>query len=47
VMMMLIVSSREIMGRFRARSWLIALGWLGTALMALAVLALLGSSLIG
>ncbi|MHC4046554.1 NRAMP family divalent metal transporter [Bradyrhizobium sp. 23AC] len=46
-MMMLIVSSRAIMGRFRARSWLIALGWLGTALMALAVLALLGSSVIG
>lgn len=46
-MMMLIVSSRTIMGRFRARSWLIALGWLGTALMALAVLALLGSSIVG
>ncbi|UPK25209.1 NRAMP family divalent metal transporter [Bradyrhizobium sp. 195] len=46
-MMMLIVSSRAIMGRFRARSWLIALGWLGTALMALAVLALLGSSMMG
>ncbi|MBH5400881.1 divalent metal cation transporter [Bradyrhizobium sp. CNPSo 4010] len=46
-MMMLIVSNRTIMGRFRARSWLIALGWLGTALMALAVLALLGSSVIG
>ena len=46
-MMMLIVSSRAIMGRFRARSWLIALGWLGTALMALAVLALLGSSAVG
>ncbi|MCK1683845.1 divalent metal cation transporter [Bradyrhizobium sp. 147] len=46
-MMMLIVSSRAIMGHFRARSWLIALGWLGTALMGLAVLALLGSSVIG
>ncbi|MBR0973218.1 MULTISPECIES: NRAMP family divalent metal transporter [Bradyrhizobium] len=46
-MMMLIVSSKAIMGRFRARSWLIALGWLGTALMALAVLALLASSAIG
>ncbi|WP_354226145.1 divalent metal cation transporter [Bradyrhizobium sp. F1.4.3] len=42
-MMMLIVSSEAIMGPFKARSWLIALGWLGTALMALAVLALLGS----
>ncbi|WP_249160856.1 NRAMP family divalent metal transporter [Bradyrhizobium manausense] len=46
-MMMLIVSNGTIMGRFRARSWLVALGWLGTALMALAVLALLGSSVIG
>lgn len=46
-MMMLIVSSRAIMGRFRARTWLVALGWLGTALMALAVLALLGSSVVG
>jgi len=46
-MMMLIVSNGTIMGRFKARSWLVALGWLGTALMALAVLALLGSSAIG
>ncbi|KYG98433.1 divalent metal cation transporter [Bradyrhizobium sp. DOA1] len=46
-MMMVIVSSSAIMGRFRARSWLVALGWLGTAVMALAVLALLGSSVIG
>lgn len=46
-MMMLIVSSEAIMRRFRARSWLVALGWLGTALMALAVLALLGSTLVG
>jgi NRAMP (natural resistance-associated macrophage protein)-like metal ion transporter len=43
-MMMLIVSNAKIMGRFKARSQLITLGWLGTALMALAVLALLGSS---
>ena len=46
-MMMLIVSNKTIMGRFKARSWLIVLGWLGTALMALAVLALLGSFVIG
>jgi Mn2+/Fe2+ NRAMP family transporter len=46
-MMMLIVSSASIMGRFKARSWLVTLGWLGTALMALAVLALLGASAIG
>jgi Mn2+/Fe2+ NRAMP family transporter len=44
---MLIVSNGAIMGRFKARSWLITLGWLGTALMALAVLALLGSSAMG
>jgi Mn2+/Fe2+ NRAMP family transporter len=47
VMMMLIVSSAALMGRFKARSWLVALGWLGTALMALAVLAMLGASVIG
>ncbi|MGY8666477.1 divalent metal cation transporter [Bradyrhizobium sp. UFLA05-109] len=46
VMMMLIVSNAGVMGAFRARTWLIALGWLGTALMALAVVALLGSSLV-
>lgn len=46
-MMMVIVSSPKLMGRFRARSWLRALGWLGTALMALAVLALFGSFAIG
>jgi NRAMP (natural resistance-associated macrophage protein)-like metal ion transporter len=47
VMMMVIVSNTRLMGRFRARSWLIGLGWIGTATMALAVLAMLGSSLIG
>ena len=46
-MMMLIVSNRAIMGRFRGRTWLIWLGWGGTALMALAVLAMFGSSLLG
>lgn len=46
-MMMAIVSNGQIMGRFRARTWLIALGWLGTAVMALAVLALLGASAVG
>ncbi len=45
-MMMVIVSSRTIMGRFKARPWLVALGWLGTTIMAPAVLALLGSSAI-
>ena len=45
VAMMLIVSSKKIMQRFRARPWLIALGWLGTAVMAIAVLALLWTSI--
>src|SRR5450432_2294544 len=45
-MMMVIVSNGRLMGRFRARSWLIALGWIGTAIMAIAVIALLWSSLV-
>ena len=45
VAMMLIVSSTKIMQRFRAKPWLIMLGWLGTAVMAIAVLALLWTSL--
>jgi hypothetical protein len=35
------------MGRFKAKSWLIALGWIGTALMAVAVIALLWAFLAG
>jgi NRAMP (natural resistance-associated macrophage protein)-like metal ion transporter len=46
-MMMVIVSNSRLMGRFRAKPWLIALGWIGTGLMALAVMALLGSFLVG
>ena len=46
-MMMLVVSNDRLMGRFKARPWLTALGWLGTALMALAVAALIGSYLVG
>src|SRR6266853_1203436 len=46
-MMMVIVANSRLMGRFRARPWLIALGWVGTGLMALAVIALVGSSLVG
>jgi NRAMP (natural resistance-associated macrophage protein)-like metal ion transporter len=42
-MMMAIVSNKRLMGRFRASSWLVALGWLGTALMAVAVIALFWS----
>jgi NRAMP (natural resistance-associated macrophage protein)-like metal ion transporter len=44
-MMMVIVANSRLMGRFRARPWLIGLGWVGTGLMALAVIALLWSSL--
>src|SRR6185312_1193415 len=43
-MMMAIVSNERLMGRFKARSWLVALGWMGTAVMAVAVVALLWSS---
>jgi Mn2+/Fe2+ NRAMP family transporter len=46
-MMMLVVTNAKLMGRFRAKPWLIALGWIGTALMGLAVSALIGSSLFG
>jgi NRAMP (natural resistance-associated macrophage protein)-like metal ion transporter len=45
VAMMLIVSNAKIMQRFRARPWLIVFGWLGTAVMAVAVLALLWTSI--
>jgi NRAMP (natural resistance-associated macrophage protein)-like metal ion transporter len=46
-MMMVIVANARLMGRFRGKSWLIALGWIGTGLMALAVIALIGSSMTG
>ncbi len=46
-MMMVIVSNEKLMGRFKARPWLVALGWVGTAIMAVAVIALLWSSLAG
>ncbi len=44
-MMMVIVASPKLMGRFKARSWLVALGWLGTAIMGVAVVALFWSTL--
>jgi NRAMP (natural resistance-associated macrophage protein)-like metal ion transporter len=46
-MMMVIVANEKLMGRFKAKSWLIWFGWIGTAVMALAVIALLGSSIAG
>jgi NRAMP (natural resistance-associated macrophage protein)-like metal ion transporter len=46
-MMMVIVANPKLMGRFKARTWLVALGWLGTALMGVAVIALFWSTLAG
>jgi NRAMP (natural resistance-associated macrophage protein)-like metal ion transporter len=43
-MMMAIVSNKNLMGRFRAKAWLVILGWLGTGLMAIAVIAMFWSS---
>jgi NRAMP (natural resistance-associated macrophage protein)-like metal ion transporter len=44
-MMMVIVSNAQTMGRFKARTWLVVLGWIGTALMGVAVIALFWSFL--
>jgi NRAMP (natural resistance-associated macrophage protein)-like metal ion transporter len=44
-MMMVIVANPKLMGRFKARIWLVALGWLGTAMMSVAVIALFWSTL--
>ena len=46
-MMMVIVTNEGLMGRFKASRRLTRLGWIGTALMAVAVIALFGSFLIG
>jgi NRAMP (natural resistance-associated macrophage protein)-like metal ion transporter len=46
-MMMVIVANPKLMGRFKARTWLVALGWLGTAIMGVAVIALFWSTLAG
>jgi Mn2+/Fe2+ NRAMP family transporter len=45
--MMVIVANTEAMGRFRAKSKLIVAGWAATALMGMAVLAMIGSSILG
>jgi hypothetical protein len=42
--MMVVVTRLSVMGRFSARSVLTFVGWAGTALMAMAVVALLWSS---
>ena len=46
-MMMVIVSSSKLLGRFRARRWLVAMGWFGTTIMAVAVIALFWSFVAG
>jgi hypothetical protein len=45
VAMMLTISNGDLMGRFKARPWLLGFGWGGTGLMAAAVAALIWSSL--
>ena len=44
-MMMLVVTNPSAMGRFTARPWLAVAGWVGTALMALTVIAMFASML--
>jgi len=39
-MMMVIASSEKRTGRFKAKAWLVAIGWFGTAMVAVAVIAL-------
>jgi len=46
-MMMALVTSSSVMGRFRARRWLAWIGWAATALMGLVVVALVLSFLMG
>lgn len=45
VVMMLIAARQDIMGRFPVRGWLRGLGWTATAVMGLAVVAMLATSL--
>src|SRR6202171_1748810 len=45
--MMIVISKTNLMGRFKGKPWLLGFGWGGTGLMALAVIALIGSSLAG
>ena len=42
--MMVIVTNRKIMGKYRAGASLMALGWVGTAVMAAAVVAMIWTS---
>ena len=45
-MMMVLVTSRTVMGRFHARPWLAIVGWAGTGLMGMTVIGLVASFLI-
>lgn len=45
IVMMVIISKVDLMGRFKGKQWLLGFGWGGTALMAIAVIALVWSSL--
>lgn len=45
VVMMIVISKIDLMGRFKAKSWLLGFGWGGTVLMAIAIIALVWSSL--
>jgi NRAMP (natural resistance-associated macrophage protein)-like metal ion transporter len=44
VVMMVVISKTSLMGRFKAKPWLLGFGWGGTVLMALAVMALVWSA---
>jgi NRAMP (natural resistance-associated macrophage protein)-like metal ion transporter len=46
-MMMMLITSTSVMGRFRAHRWLAWVGWTATALMGLVVTAMLIAALIG
>jgi Mn2+/Fe2+ NRAMP family transporter len=45
--MMALITSSSVMGRFRARRWLSWVGWAATGLMGLVVVALILSFLVG
>ena len=46
-MMMMLITSTSVMGRFRAHRWLAGVGWTATALMGLVVTAMLVTSAVG
>ena len=46
-MLMVIVANSKLMGLFKARTWLVVLGWFGTAIMNVAIIALSWSAFAG